>query len=346
MDRTPDDLARAAAAAGAVLLSHELVQRRDGSWTVAGEFGFDDPWAAARLLCILAEEDGVDPEPIVRDWADAIVSQVAEQTGLRPGSADFCDAYLEAVHASVQRFIRFEPEEGERFQSADTTLIEGVGDCDCHARLVHALARAAGCGSEIRFFEQDGEPVHAVAALHTAASPVWAETTIGAAFGEHPQDAYRRLGLDRQSARPDIGAAAAPTRDDVVALQTRLEDLALATSLAVEACPALPAAQVAAWGSLAQQILSFVSGDPGVVDYAVGQQLAAQLSTVGDELRAAGCQAPIPAPIPQPAPPPVSTDPWEGLFYAVKAVTVAVGVVAGAIVIVKVLDVLPKRKTA
>lgn len=346
MQRTPADLARAAKAAGAVLLSHAVVERSDGSFTIAGEFGFADPWAAARLLCILAEEDGCDPDPLVLGWANAILEETAAATGLSPEDPAICDAYLEAVHASVQRYVRFAPEEGERFQSAETTMVEGVGDCDCHARLCHALARAGGCASELRFFEAGGEPVHAVAALGTTAGPAWAETTIAAAFGEHPQAAYRRLGLDQHGARPDIGAAAAPTHDDIVALQTRLQDLALATALAVEACPALPAAHATAWSALAQQILRFVSADPDSADYAVGQQLAVQLSAVADELRAAGCQAPIPAPIPQPAAPPASENPWAGLAFAAKAVAVAVAAVAGAVVVVKVIDILPKRKTA
>ena len=204
MDRSPDNLARAALAAGAVLLSHELVQRRDGSWTLSGRFGFEDPWAAARLLCILAEEDAADPA--VQDWSREILDETAAAYGTTPDNPTIIDAFVEAVHANVQRFIRFAPEEGERFQSADTTMIEGVGDCDCHARLAHALVRSRGASSELRFFDQDGEPTHAVAAFGTSAGPQWAETTIAAAFGEHPQAAYKRLGLDRANARPDIGA--------------------------------------------------------------------------------------------------------------------------------------------
>ena len=344
MDRTPDDLARAAAAAGAVLLSHELVQRADGSWTLAGRFGFDDPWAAARLLCILAEEDA--EEPAVQEWSRSILEEVADAYGTRVDDPTILDAFAAAVHANVQSWIRFAPEEGERFQSASTTMIEGVGDCDCHARLAHALMRAQGGDSEIRFFESDGEPVHAVSAFGTSQGPLWAETTIGAAFGEHPQDAYRRLGLDRTNARPDIGAG--PTHDDVVALQTRLQDLSLATALAVEACPALPAAQRNAWTVLAGQLLTFVSADPGVVDYDLGQQLATELTNVATELQAAGCTAPIPAPVPRPAPAPPSSNPFEGLGTAIagplKVLAVVVGLVAGAVVVVKVLDVVPKRR--
>jgi hypothetical protein len=341
VDRTPDDLARAAAAAGAVLLSHELVQRRDGSWTVAGEFGFDDPWAAARLLCILAEEDGVDPEPIVRDWADAIVSQVAEQTGLRPGSADFCDAYLEAVHASVQRFIRFEPEEGERFQSADTTLIEGVGDCDCQARLVHALARAAGCASELRFFEQDGEPVHAVAALYTSAAPVWAETTIGAAFGEHPQDAYRRLGLDQENARPDIGFLGIEfvTPDNVAARKAELDAYVTATDTDVTACTALDASTRAAWGSFVIGWKAFMDDKPGWLDSGAQGRQAAEYADAIRQWQAK--LAPVCTTISVPTVPLVAADESISLL---KTVAVVVGLVAGAVVVVKVLDVLPKAK--
>lgn len=350
MKRGPEDLARAAHASGAKLLSTELVQLKDGSWELAGRFGFTDPWAAARLLCILAEEDGVDPDPEVAAWSASILSLTAKSMGLSPSDPAVHDAFVAAVHANVQKWIRFAPEEGERFQSARTTMIEGVGDCDCHARLVHALARASGARSEIRFFEADREPVHAVAALGTSYGPAWAETTIGALFGEHPQEAYARLGLDRAGARPDIGAGAAPTHDDVVALQTRLKDLALATGLAVEACPALPPAQVANWATLAGIILHYVSTDPDAADYATGMQLGQELQVVGDELRAAGCQAPIPAPLPKNAPAPPSNNPFEGLGKALaeplKVVAVVVGVVAGAIVVVKVADAMKSRSAA
>lgn len=109
----------------------------------------------------------------------------------------------------------------------------------------------------------------------------------------------------RPRARPRVHTVGS-TRDDVVALQTRLKDLSLATALAVEACKGLSAEQQAAWATLAKSVLQFVSTDPGSINTAMRDQgltLAAQLAAWGDTLRAAGCQAPIPAPIPLPAPP-------------------------------------------
>lgn len=205
MQRSSRDLERAAAAAGAELLSTELVPLKDGSYALAGRFGFEDPWAAARLLCILAEEDADDPD--VQAWATAILEEVAAAYGTSPDDPTILDAFAEAVHANVQQWIAFAPEEGEQFQSARTTMIQGVGDCDCHARLVHAMARSVGAPAQIVFFDKDGEPVHAVGTIGTSRGMQWAETTIGALFGEHPQAAYRRLGLDQEDARPDIGGA-------------------------------------------------------------------------------------------------------------------------------------------
>lgn len=341
LHRTREDLARAAAAAGAVLLSTDLVQLRDGTWTLSGKFGFDDPWAAARLLCILAEEDAADPA--VAAWALSILEHTADALGLEPGDPRLLDAFAAAVHANVQTFIRFEPEVGEQFQSAATTMIEGVGDCDCQARLVHALLRSVGQVSEIRFFEQGGEPVHAVAAADTTDGPAWMETTIAADFGEHPQAAYRRLGLASAGARPDIGGSA---HDDVVALQTRLEDAFVATALAVEACPGLPAGAKAQWDVMASQIVQWNGADPSSADLTVGQALADQLNAFAGVLRAAGCKAPIPAPIPKPPAPEPPAPETHPLAAAVKVVAVAVAVVAGAVAIVKVADVAGRRRRA
>ena len=347
MIRTREDLERAAAAAGAVLLSTETVTLKDGSTTLAGRFGFDDPWAAARLLCILAEEDADDPE--VRAWAETMWTEAAAAMGLDVRDPMVLDAFLEVVHANVQQWIAFVPEEGERFQSARTTMIQGEGDCDCQARLVHALARSMGAGSEIRFFEDKREPVHAAAALETSSDGYqWAETTIDADFGEHPQDAYRRLGLDQQNARPDIGGSASGSAsDDVVELQALMKQSYLATALAVEACHALSPDELASWDALAKSVLAYDSADPSSVDLATGQGLAAQLNAFAGVLRAAGCQAPIPAPIPQPAPKPQpGPSPLDTLVSAVKAVAIGVGVVAGAVAVVKVAEVAGARRRA
>jgi transglutaminase-like putative cysteine protease len=343
VDRTPDDLARAAVAAGAVLLSHELVQRKDGSWTLAGRFGFDDPWAAARLLCILAEEDA--DEPAVQEWSRSILEETADAYGTTVDDPTILDAFAAAVHANVQGWIRFAPEEGERFQSASTTMIEGVGDCDCHARLVHALMRAQGAESELRFFESEDEPVHAVAALGTSQGPAWAETTIAAAFGEHPQEAYRRLGLDRANTRPDIGFLGLEfvTPKNVADRKAELDVYVVATDQDVTRCTTLDPSTRAAWVDFVVGWKAFLDDKPGWFDAgAQGRQAAEYADTIHEwqTKLAAICTTSLPsAPIVPTAP----QDPTVGL---IKTVAVVVGLVAGAVVVVKVLDVLPKRRAA
>ena len=341
MDRSPDDLARAAIAAGAVLLSHELVQRRDGSWTLSGRFGFEDPWAAARLLCILAEEDAADPA--VQDWSREILDETAAAYGTTPDDPTIIDAFVEAVHANVQRFIRFAPEEGERFQSADTTMIEGVGDCDCHARLAHALVRSRGASSELRFFDQDGEPTHAVAAFGTSAGPQWAETTIAAAFGEHPQAAYKRLGLDRANARPDIGFLGLEfvTPGNVADRKRELDVYVTATDADVARCTSLDPSTRAAWTDFVVGWRAFLDDAPGWLDAgAQGRQAAEYTDTIHEwqTKLAAICTQTLPS---APVVPTTKADPTVSLL---KTLAVVVGVVAGAVVVVKVVDVLPKRR--
>jgi hypothetical protein len=342
VERTQDDLARAAAAAGAVLLATKMERLRDGSWTLAGTFGFEDPWAAARLLCILAEEDAQDPA--VRAYGRDILEHVAAAYGTTPDDPSIADAFVQAVHQNVQQWIRFAPEEGERFQSARTTMIEGVGDCDCHARLAHALARSQGAPSEIRFFEDAGEPVHAVAAFGTSGGPQWAETTIGAYFGEHPQEAYRRLGLDKVGARPDIGFLGLEfvTPGDVATRKSELDVYVTATDADVARCTTLDAPTRAAWSSFVTEWRAFMGDTPGWFNSgAQGRQAAEYADTIHDwqTKLAAICTTVLPsAPIVPAAP----VDPTVSLL---KTIAIVVGVVAGSVVVVKVLDVLPKRRS-
>lgn len=245
--RTRADLARAAQLAGAVLVDAVPVRRRDGSVVLSGSYEFEDPWAAARLLCILSDEDASDP--MVAAWARSIARQCSTAA-----------QFDEAIHANVKAHVRFDEEEGERFQSASTTMIEGVGDCDCHARLVHALARSQRRPAALRFFERDGEPVHVVDAIDGQ----WAETTIDAAFGEHPHAAYQRLGLDLGE-RPDLGCCADVTRigafdwthplprivvpSTVENKKAQLDAIVRSLDKDAAACSALDASTRAAWHS-------------------------------------------------------------------------------------------------
>lgn len=177
---------------------------------LVGRFEFDNAWQAAHLLTTLAEEDGtrVDFGPEVFAWAHAIVTACRASS---PAST-LAECIAQSIHGSVQGSIAFRHEAGERFQSARTTMLNKVGDCDCHARLVYALARAAGLPAQLAYFDDrrrrrvirpgdpvppdDGtQPVHVTALLPMRAGSgyAWAETTIPARFGEDPYAAYRRL---------------------------------------------------------------------------------------------------------------------------------------------------------
>jgi hypothetical protein len=329
MNRTTSDLQAAAARAGAVLVSTRAVVLRDGSTVIAGRFAFSDPWAAARLLDILAEQDAGDP--MVAAWAREILFATADQLGEPLDSPEVRDAFAQALHANVQQQIRFEPEIGEQFQSARATMIEGVGDCDCHARLVHALARSQGLGSCLRYFEHDGEPTHVVAALETSGGPAWAETTIGALFGEHPQKAYRRLGLEATGDRPDIAGLGSMSGDDVRALQEAVKAQTTNISAAVLACaPKLDAATLADWYNQAARAIAFVSADVPTffgldAMYQQGRVIFDALETTWPErLAAAGCGPVVQLKqVPAPAPPA-----GPGLLEQIRAALEPLGTVA------------------
>jgi len=329
MIRTEEDLERAAAAAGAVLLSTEMVQLRDGSWTISGRFGFDDPWAAARLLCVLREEDADDPA--VQEWARLIWDETARMHGLDPSDPRVADAFLEAVHENVKHWIAFAPEEGEQFQSARTTMIEGVGDCDCHAGLVHALVRAAGLPSEIRFFETDDEPVHAVAA--TGAMGNWAETTIDAAYGEHPQDAYRRLGLDAGH-RPDIGFLGLEfvTPSDVETRKAELDGYVKSLSADVAGCAKIDSATRASFADFAAGWGEFMRDTAGWLNSgAQGRQAAEYADAIRDWQAKIATYCAVSAPA-------VQKPAVDQAASVIKTVAITVGVVAGAVAVVKLLE--------
>lgn len=137
--------------------------------------------------------------------------------------------------------------------------------------------------------------------------------------------------------------------DDVVALQTRLQDLSLQTALAVEQCKSLSPAAQAQWSSLAQRTLQYVSADPDGLDQVIGQGIGSELAAFSQVLTSAGCQGPLPMPIPVPAPPPTpaptppppsggsgAPSPWSAAEKVAAAATV-IAVVVGAVKLVDVL---------
>ncbi len=184
---------RAARRAGCRLRS----LRRKGPRLV-GELACDDGWAAARLLLALAEEDARTP------GARALAAQI------RGGQDD--ETFARALHAYVKEHVRFEPEEGEVFQSGAFTLTNGVGDCDCHFRLLYGLAHAGGLPGALGVLHRGQSapadkqgPAHAAVILCPRGQPcAWAETTVDAEYGESPNDAAARLGLHRTDIAKEV----------------------------------------------------------------------------------------------------------------------------------------------
>ena len=148
----------------------EMVPIEPGSseLVLTSKLTFEDPWDAARFLLDSAKEDAVE-EPEVRAWSLAILKHTAAALGEDATgptiSPRLRDAFVRELHRNVQRQIKFLHERKETFQSAGTTMRLGAGDCDDHARLLYALARAANVRAKMVFFERDDQPVHVVVLL-------------------------------------------------------------------------------------------------------------------------------------------------------------------------------------
>lgn len=149
------------------------------------------------VLQNLAVSDAGDP--IVRDLAWSIRKQVGDDP----------ETLARAVHTWVKRCVSYEEERRETFESAAYTLQSLRGDCDAHARVVCALAKAAGLTARIvPLYESptSKEVAHAYCQIQVGGEWRAAETTLpapGADFGEEPRAAAHRLG----SRRADIRAA-------------------------------------------------------------------------------------------------------------------------------------------
>lgn len=174
----------------------EGISRIDPGGDVAtlGDIMCADGWGAARLLLALAIEDSRTP------GARMLAARLR-------GSLDD-ESFARAVHAFVSA-IPFVREKGEIFQSGAITIGRNAGDCDDHFRLAYALGVAGGLRSALGVLFHGKEappshqgPAHAAALFYVGGGWQFAETTVAARFGEHPNDAARRLGLT--SARSDI----------------------------------------------------------------------------------------------------------------------------------------------
>lgn len=158
-----------------------------GRWTTA-RLTVRNGWDAARILDQLAEQDAEHPE--VRELAGMLASSSSS-----PGRV---------VHEWVQQNVAFVREPGEVFQAAHYTIAVRAGDCDDHARLVKALALAAGVPCRLAFLELGEQPAHVFPELYIDHTWQAAETTIAAELGEHPLDAAKRLGI---VTRPDLAGS-------------------------------------------------------------------------------------------------------------------------------------------
>lgn len=190
---SPDEearaLARACARVGCELRAVGIRPTSAGPRAV-GSVTCTDGWMAARLLLALAIEDSRTPG--ARNLA---------LTLRREASTD--EEFARVVHAFVKDNVDFVREAGEVFQGAAYTLEMGAGDCDDHFRLVYALAVAGGLKGQLGILHKPNmPPSHAVALLCPDSTCAWAETTVDAAYGEHPVDAAIRLGL--VNARADL----------------------------------------------------------------------------------------------------------------------------------------------
>jgi hypothetical protein len=288
--RNAADLHAAARRAGVRIIELARVQAPGGTgWTWAARMQFSDPWAAARLLQVLSDEDAGDP--IVRAWALDISRAALEASGWNAGGPTMTPELRtivgEAIAENVQAHIRFIHEPEETFQAATTTMAAGAGDCDDHARLVYALARAAGLPAKLVFFEEDNEPIHVVAQIGDGIGMRWAETTLGADFGEHPYAALARLGADAAAdpmQAPGVGFLGLDfvTPGDVASRKEELNAAVVALDTDAIHCAALDGQTLGAWDEFVAAWRGFMASEPSIFN-AGGQ--GRQASEYADQIR-------------------------------------------------------------
>lgn len=185
------------------------------------------PTHAAKVLLLanLAELDSRQPEII----------QLARALAARTDHTPVGIARM--LLAVVGEGVDFLPEPRELFRPAQTTLEDGVGDCDCSARAYLALARAAGLQAGLATL--GNPPTHVAPIVHLGEPQgwTWAETSLrGAELGEHPIAAARRLGVRVRPELAALGALDAPAvseaRTELLIQMASLAALGLAGELA------------------------------------------------------------------------------------------------------------------
>lgn len=182
------ELRRAADRAGCRVLELRRVDTDFGPvWH--GKYACSDNPATFRFLLEIAKLDVTDP--LARTVGLELFAKYPKDKAAR----------ARAVMAWVKSHVRYIREPKETFQSPTYTIRTKAGDCDDHANLVHAIARNAGLPAKVMPLWRDGQVRHAVSQIEIDGAWTWAETTIDARFGEHPQEAVKRL----KAARDDIG---------------------------------------------------------------------------------------------------------------------------------------------
>lgn len=193
-----NELARAAMRCGCRVIGRGTFNDGGRVWPVV-QMECPDNVSAIRFLNEAAELDANDPE--VRDLALRLRRAHPEPV-----------PFLQAVQAFVKAGTRFVREARETFQHTIYTLKRRAGDCDDHARAVAALAIAGGAkGRVVGVQNSRGKVAHVAPVVFDGMRWRWAETTVNAAFGEHPRAAAKRLGV----IRPDIWADRRMAREDV-----------------------------------------------------------------------------------------------------------------------------------
>lgn len=102
------------------------------------------------------------------------------------------------LHRYVRDGVQYIDEVPERFQGAAYTLSRGQGDCDCQVIALASMALAAGVPVDVVHWDRRGIMRHVCARLYVGGTPRWAETTVRAAFNEHPLAAARRTAPQRR----------------------------------------------------------------------------------------------------------------------------------------------------
>ncbi len=185
----------AARRAGYAIESVEPVTHEDGSHAFTRiVVDTDTNEGAIALLSQLAKLYAHRPE-VLR--LAAYLADYAVRT--RPPGYSRDEAIASAIHAYVQRNVRFTMEDNETFRSPVMTINCAEGDCDDHALAVASLALAAGLKARLLPMGAGGEITHVVAQVLHEGKWHYLETTLAARYGEHPLEAARRLQVTHRS---------------------------------------------------------------------------------------------------------------------------------------------------